>query len=332
MTHSTHSPLTRRFRVLYLTALATLCQSSLAQEVPTINVGWTIPTEEAKYLMMRRPELFPELGKTYKINWVQFQGTAPIVQSMLAGAVDCGTMAPISLAQAATQSGLKAYIVAQHAEESKDGFSIYWAVKADSPIKTAADLKGKTIATNAYGTSVYYYMVQWLKQNGLDAKTDVKIVETGFPPAESALRGGRVDAAPFVPPFSGRAEEAGGLRKLFSLSEVQSPLVHILEGCSKTFVDSATPLAKAYVRDLAAAMRKIAADRNVAVEVDADIMKVPKPVLDRYVATASDMHRTVGAAPNLPSIATSFDIFHKAGVIDKPLKIDDFVRSDVMAR
>lgn len=49
--------------------------------------------------MMKRPQEFPNLGKTYKIEWVQFQGTAPMVQAMLAGALDCATMAPLSLAQ-----------------------------------------------------------------------------------------------------------------------------------------------------------------------------------------------------------------------------------------
>lgn len=48
--------------------------SSWAQQ--TIRVGWTIPAEESKYWMMRRPAEFPNLGKTYNIEWTQFQGTA----------------------------------------------------------------------------------------------------------------------------------------------------------------------------------------------------------------------------------------------------------------
>ena len=41
----------------------------------TIRVGWTIPAEELKYWMMRRPAEFPDLGKTYNVEWTQFQGT-----------------------------------------------------------------------------------------------------------------------------------------------------------------------------------------------------------------------------------------------------------------
>ena len=53
--------------------------SAFAQSIPTIRVGWTIPAEEAKYWMMKRPDKFPNLGKTYKIEWSQFNGTARIM-------------------------------------------------------------------------------------------------------------------------------------------------------------------------------------------------------------------------------------------------------------
>ena len=59
--------------------------TSRAQQ--TIRVGWTIPAEESKYWMMRRPAEFPDLGKTYNIEWTQFQGTAPMTQALAAGAL-----------------------------------------------------------------------------------------------------------------------------------------------------------------------------------------------------------------------------------------------------
>ncbi|MBC7042103.1 ABC transporter substrate-binding protein, partial [Salmonella enterica subsp. enterica serovar Enteritidis] len=80
---------------------------SMAQQ--TIRVGWTIPAEESKYWMMRRPAEFPDLGKSYKIEWTQFQGTAPMTQALAAGALDCATQAPLSLANGVVGGNLKAY-------------------------------------------------------------------------------------------------------------------------------------------------------------------------------------------------------------------------------
>jgi len=134
----------RNFIVLIVAAAATLlagADSTRAQQ--TIRVGWTIPAEESKYWMMRRPTEFPNLGKTYNVEWTQFQGTAPMTQALAAGALDCATQAPLSLSNGVVGGNLKAYIVAQHVFEKPGGFSVYWAVMDDSPIKTIADLKGQ---------------------------------------------------------------------------------------------------------------------------------------------------------------------------------------------
>src|SRR5262249_24977607 len=123
---------------LVFALLAAAVEPTVAQDIPTVRVGWTIPAEEAKYWIMRRSQEFPNVGKAYKIEWVQFQGTAPMVQAMAAGALDCSTQAPLSLAQGNVEMGLQGYIVAQHVGEKPGSFSVYWAVKSDSPIKTVA--------------------------------------------------------------------------------------------------------------------------------------------------------------------------------------------------
>ena len=181
--------------------------SAVAQ--PTIRVGWTIPAEESKYWMMRRPAEFPDLGKTYNIEWTQFQGTAPMTQALAAGALDCATQAPLSLANGVVGGNLKAYIVAQHVFEKPGGFSVYWAVKDDSPIKTIADLKGKTVGINVIGGGTYGPFAMLLQKNGVDPKKDIKLVEVGFAVSEEALRQGRVDAVNMNQPFAAHAEAKG---------------------------------------------------------------------------------------------------------------------------
>src|SRR3978361_121263 len=160
----------------------------------TIRVGWTIPAEESKYWMMKRPAAFPNLGQTYKFEWTQFQGTSPMTQALAAGALDCATQAPLSLANGVVGGNLKAYIVAQHVYEKAGGFSVYWAVKDDSPIKTIADLKGKTIGISVIGGGTYGPFAMLLKKNGVDPDKDIKLVEVGFAVSEDAFRQGRVDA------------------------------------------------------------------------------------------------------------------------------------------
>ncbi|QIM50062.1 ABC transporter substrate-binding protein [Pusillimonas sp. DMV24BSW_D] len=321
--------------LLAATATATLATAvhapAVAADVPELRVGWTIPAEESKYLMMKRPELFPDLGKKYTIKWTQFQGTSPMVQAMRADVLDCATMAPMSMAQGYIESGLKPYIVAQHAAEEPGSFSVYWAVKEDSPIKSAQDLKGKVIGTNAYGSGVYYHMLLWLKENGLDPEKDVKIVETGFPPSADAIRSGRVDAGPMVPPFTVLNEEKGGLRPLFKLLDVQNPNVQIFEGCSQAYTDANPEVVKAYVKDLQNAMAKLKENPALAAEVTSEITRAPAAVFSKYLLTPKDFHREPNMQPNIDAIQETFDLYHEAGFLKESLDIKEFVRDDIIA-
>ena len=293
--------------------------SSHAQQ--TIRVGWTIPAEESKYWMMRRPAEFPDLGKTYNIEWTQFQGTAPMTQALAAGALDCATQAPLSLSNGVVGGNLKAYIVAQHVFEKPGGFSVYWAVKEDSPIKTIADLKGKTVGISVIGGGTQGPFNMLLKQNGIDPTKDIKLVEVGFAVSEDALRQDRVDAVNMNQPFAARAEAKGGTRKLFSLSQVMPNIVHILEACRADFVDKNPELVKAYVRDT---------NREETLKVVNEVLKAPIPVLDTYLLKDNDFGRDPGAAPNFPAIQKMLDIYAETGMLPK-LDVGQFKHPTIVA-
>jgi ABC-type nitrate/sulfonate/bicarbonate transport system substrate-binding protein len=299
------------------TAAAVLASASSSYAQQTIRVGWTIPAEESKYWMMRRPEQFPNLGKAYNIEWTQFQGTAPMTQALAAGALDCATQAPLSLANGVVGGGLKAYIVAQHVFEKAGGFSVYWAVMDNSPIKTIADLKGKTIGISVIGGGTQGPFNMLLKQNGVDPAKDIKLVEIGFAASEDALRQGRVDAINMNQPFAARAEAKGGTRKLFSLNQAMPNIVHILEACRADFVDKNPELVKNYVRDITSGMKKALADRDETLKVVSEVIKAPIPVLDTYLLKDNDFGRDPGAAPNFPAIQKMFDIYAQEGMLPK---------------
>ncbi|HEY2137449.1 MAG TPA: ABC transporter substrate-binding protein [Xanthobacteraceae bacterium] len=305
--------------------------AACAQDIPTIRVGWTIPAEEAKYWMMRRPEAFPNLGKTYKIEWTQFQGTAPMVQAMVAGALDCSTQGVLSLAQGAAQANLKAYVVAQHVGEKPGSFSVYWAVKDDSPIKTIEDMKGKSVGTNVFGSGILGPMMLLLKRHGLDPERDIKLVETGFPGSEDAIRGGRIDVGVLNQPFAARAEAKGGLRKLFALSDQEQNIVHIMEVCRKDFVDAHPELARQYVRDLTAGMRKAVANRDETLKVDSEVTKAPVAVLDTFLLKPNDFAREPGAKPNFAAIQAMLDIYAQTGMVTQKLDVANFKHPTIVA-
>jgi NitT/TauT family transport system substrate-binding protein/sulfonate transport system substrate-binding protein len=300
-----------------------------AQTPQSIHVGWTVPAEEAKWLIMKRPELFPDYGKAYTIEWSQFQGTPPMSQALMAGALDCATQAPASFGQAAAAGNFQGYILGSLAQERSDHFSVFWATKKGSPIKSAADLKGKTVASTVFGGGIYYYMLIWLKEHGIDPEKDIRLTEIGFPMIEDALKAGRVDLGPFAQPFASRAEEHDDITKLFSISEVQSPLTDTFEACRKAFVDAHPAAIKAYMNDFKAATRYAYAHPDEARKVTSEITKIDFATLQKYLLTDKDFYRDPNGTPDFASIQKTFDLFYKNGYLPTHIDVKNYQRLDL---
>jgi NitT/TauT family transport system substrate-binding protein len=79
-----------------------------------------------------------------------------------------------------------------------------------SRIKAIADLKGKTIAINAPGNTLYLLVVSVLAEHGLSS-SDVHFVSYNFPLMAGALKGGKIDAAVLPQPYAAAAEEMDGI-------------------------------------------------------------------------------------------------------------------------
>ena len=319
-------------RLVIAALLASACLGvARAQEPQTIRVGWTIPAEESKYWMMRRPEKFPNLGKGYKIEWSQFQGTSPMAQALIAGALDCATQGVLPIAQGMDKNTLSTYVIAQHVGERPGSFSVYWAVKDDSPIKTVADLKGKTVGISIIGGGTHGPFALMLKRAGVDPDKDIKLVEVSFSLSEDALRQGRVDAVNMNQPFAARAEAKGGVRKLFALSEAVPNIVHIVEACRKDFVDKNPELVKQYVKDITSGLKMALADRDETMKVVSEITKAPIPVLDTYLLKGNDFAREPGAAPNFAAIQAMFDVYTSEKMLSKKLDAGSLKHPSIVA-
>lgn len=316
-------------RIFLWAALAGLAQAAAAQSLPTIKVAFNAPGDEAKLLMRAHPEAFPAIGRDYRIEWVQLQGTATVSQALLVGTVDCGISAPLTLAQAIVGAGMQPVLIGATNGESPKSFTSYWVAKADSPIKTPKDLKGKTVAVNTIGSQMDAFTRIWLKNNGLDPARDVKIAEVPYPLGEAALRQGRVDAAVLVQPFASKAEQTGGLRRLGALRDVQPELLNLIEVCRKAFVDQHPKAAAQYASDFAAASQRFSADHASSIALIAGALKVPAPVLQGFMFTGNDFQRYPDGAIDLSVVQRSFDLFHDNGMLARKLDVRDYARPGV---
>ncbi len=95
-------------------------------------------------------------------------------------------------------------------------------VRADSPIKTGADLNGKTVAVSAIGDLYTLTVKGWVDQHGGDSST-LKLVEIPLSAVPAALAAGRIDAGGLEEPEVSEALAGGTSRVLGRMFDSIAP-------------------------------------------------------------------------------------------------------------
>jgi NitT/TauT family transport system substrate-binding protein len=136
------------------------------------------------------------------------QGGAAIVPGVMSGQFQFGFSNVTSLMLARDQ-GLPLKIVAPGNSSTGEvpDFSAV-VVKGDSPIKSAKDLAGKTVAVNTLKNIGDTTVRESIRKDGGNPE-DVKFVELAFPDMPAAVANGRVDAAWVVEPFVAISKSQG---------------------------------------------------------------------------------------------------------------------------
>ena len=132
-------------------------------------------------------------------------------------------------------------------------------------IKSIADLKGKTIAASAPGTSPYFGLAWILAKNGMSMK-DVKITNVEPGPAAQALLAGQVDGAMTYEPYLSavRAKPEAGT---ILATTLDYPMVMDTFGCDPKFIAANPAAVKAIAASYYEALDMIAKDPTKSNEI-----------------------------------------------------------------
>ena len=104
-----------------------------------------------------------------------------------------------------------------------------------SDVTKIADLKGKSVAASAPGTSPYFVLAWMLKKNGLTLK-DVKVVNLEPGPAAQAFVAGQNDAAMTYEPYLSTVRAAPDKGKIIATT-LDYPVVMDTFGCTNAFLE-----------------------------------------------------------------------------------------------
>jgi ABC-type nitrate/sulfonate/bicarbonate transport system substrate-binding protein len=182
-----------------------------------LRIGYGTAAEEQLWLLIAKPELGKHQGKAYTIDATRFTGSDKRAQAFEAGAIDLASSSANGVIFAAAE-GVKAKMIASITRESTKGFSTTFYARADLPIKSVKDLKGKTIGINGFATSGHLWLKTALEKAGL-AESDVTIVPIPFPAMAESLHSGKLDVGQFPQPFMAMLEKQGKVTKIFTAKE-----------------------------------------------------------------------------------------------------------------
>src|SRR5262249_27437989 len=150
-----------------------LAAPSQAADPPTLRLGYGSAAEEQLYLLMAKPEMGKNYGKTYKLDASRFQNSTQRAQAFEANAIDLASSGAVGVMFAAAE-GVTGKVIASLARESPRGFATSYYVKADSSIKALPDAKGKVVGINGFATDGQLWLKTALERHGL-SDTDVTI-------------------------------------------------------------------------------------------------------------------------------------------------------------
>ena len=143
-------------------------------------------------------------------------GSGETMQATIAGSVDIGVAAGTFGVMGAYAKGAPIRIIG--AEST--GEDAYWYVRAESPVKSMADMKGRTMAYSTNGSSTHANALAFLELY----KVDAKLVATGgFPATFTMVMSGQIDAGWSAPPYAMEALRKDEIRVIVRSAEL--PLV-----------------------------------------------------------------------------------------------------------
>ncbi len=161
-------------------------------------------TVSAQPYFARANGLFAKAGIDADISFLP--SGAAIAAAVVAGSLDIGDSNLISLATAHDR-GVPIVVIAPDATFQSDHAAVLLVTTKQSPLRTAKDLEGKTVAVNGLKNLPHIATMAWIDKNGGDSSA-VKFIEIPIPATQAALSSGRVDAAILNEPFLSAALQA----------------------------------------------------------------------------------------------------------------------------
>jgi NitT/TauT family transport system substrate-binding protein len=247
------------------------------------------------------------------------QGGAAIVPGVVSGQYQFGFSNTTSLLLASSQ-GLPLKVVsagnATTGDKTKDFGGVI--VKADSPIKTAADLAGRKVAVNTLKNINTTTINKVVRDAGGDPST-IKYVELPFPDIAAAVAKGDVDAGQVVEPFLTIASGQGDRIVAANYAGTDPNLMVGMYFTSQTYASKNSKVVSGFTAAMAKSLEYASSHSDEARAILATYTKLDPTVQKTLVLPKWP------ATVDRSSVQVLSDLAAKDGLITKPPNLDSLL-------
>ncbi len=311
----------RRRRSCLLAALVTLACSgcgcdgaagapSAAGAPATLKVG-VIPIAAVAPLFLGVEQgFFRDEKLTIETQFAQ--GGAAIIPSIVSGEFQVGFSNTTSLLIASSK-GLPVQVVSQGvlggetAEEAWDAV----LVREDSPVRSAEDLEGTTVAVDTLRNVGPLTINAALNKRGVDHER-IEYVEVPFPDMNAALEAGRVDAVWVVEPFVTQGTAAGSRVILNPYEETAPNLTVATYFASRKYIEQNADVVDRFKRAIDRSLRYAAENPDAVRNAVLGYTEIPAPAAQAMTLPQwrVDLNR--------PTIEQTAQLAEEYGFVDEP--------------
>jgi NitT/TauT family transport system substrate-binding protein len=300
----------RRVLAALAVSLCVLAGPAAAQQSKA-NIGYIGAADFTPLFVAKDKGFFEKHGLDATLTRIQI---APNVgPAIISGNLQIGMGTAPNLLHAA-EGGLPLVAIAGASRMKRDNPIAGLVGRSGLSIKSAADLRGKKIASPGLNTMLTDLLEKWLYDNKI-ARDQVTLVEVIFPQQHDVLKSGTVDAAITIEPFRSRMISDGtGFKIADYVGEVNPDVIAVL-WMSRSDWAGANPQA----------VRAFRQGYAEAIEWCAKNPEESKKILAKYIGFASPVVPDYGVEVKLSDLEFFEKMERQLGKLRQPVDVNKLV-------